>query len=185
MAMVDFTLSAELQNMVELTAPTPTNAPLFDEAEILAGIETWVRLESPTFAPERVNAMMDLASAELARVGAAIRRVPGTDGYGDVVIAEIAGQCAGPGNLVLGHLDTVHPEGSLAAVLPWRRDGDKVFGPGCYDMKGGLYLAYYALRQILAAGKRPYLPVTFMLISDEEVGSPSTRQLIELSLIHI
>ena len=177
--MVDFTLSAELQNMVELTAPTPTNAPLFDEAEILAGIETWVRLESPTFAPERVNAMMDLASAELARVGAVIRRVPGTDGYGDVVIAEIAGQCAGPGNLVLGHLDTVHPEGSLAAVLPWRRDGDKVFGPGCYDMKGGLYLAYYALRQILAAGKRPYLPVTFMLISDEEVGSPSTRQLIE------
>ena len=96
-----------------------------------------------------------------------------------MVIAEIAGQCAGPGILVLGHLDTVHPEGSLAGVLPWRRDGDKVFGPGCYDMKGGLYLAYYALRQILAAGKRPYLPVTFMLIPDEEVGSPSTRQLIE------
>ena len=86
--MVDFTLLAVLQNMVELTAPTPTNAPLFDEAEILAGIETWVRLESPTFAPERVNAMMDLASAELARVGAAIRRVPGTDGFGDVVIAK-------------------------------------------------------------------------------------------------
>ena len=59
-------------------------------------------------------------------------------------------------------------------MLPWRRDGDKVFGPGCYDMKGGLYLAG-ALRQIPAAGKRPYLPVTFMLIPDEEVGSPSTR----------
>ena len=116
--------------MADLTATAPTNAPRFDETEILAGIEAWVRLESPTFAPARVNAMMDLASAELARVGAAIHRVPGADGYGDVVIAEIAGQCADPGILVLGHLDTVHPEGSLADVLPWRRDGDKVFWAG-------------------------------------------------------
>ena len=109
--------------MVELMVPAPTNALRFDEAGILAGIETWVRLESPTFAPAQVNAMMDLASAELARVCAAIRRVPGVAGYGDVFIAEIAGHCDGPGILVLGHLDTVHPEGSLAAR---RRQGSRV-----------------------------------------------------------
>ena len=129
--------------MADLTATAPTNARALTKPRSSPGSRpgsVWKARPSR----RRVNAMMDLASAELARVGAAIHRVPGADGYGDVVIAEIAGQCADPEILVLGHLDTVHPEGSLADVLPWRRDGDKVFGPGCYDMKGGLYLAYYA-----------------------------------------
>src|SRR5690606_3182316 len=73
----------------------------------------------------------------------------------------------------------VHPGGTIDGPLKLRREGDKDFGPGIYDMKGGMYLAYYALRQLLKAGQKPALPVTFLFIPDEEVGSPSTRALIE------
>jgi glutamate carboxypeptidase len=82
-----------------------------------------------------------------------------------------------PGILVLSHLDTVHPMGFIGR-LPFRVEGDSVFGPGIYDMKGGAYLAYHAFAQICAAGDSP-LGVTQLYVSDEEIGSPTSRALIE------
>ena len=157
----------------------PSNRPEFDADEILDGIRQWVMVESPTSSPDGVNRMMDLAGEAMATLGADIDRQPGGTDYGDVVRAKISGHGDGPGILVLGHLDTVHLKGTLAGDLPWSRQGDKVFGPGIYDMKGGMYNAYYALRQVLRAGGRPKLPVTFLFIPNEEVGSPTTRALIE------
>ena len=58
-------------------------------------------------------------------------------------------------------------------------EGDSVFGPGIYDMKGGAYLAYHAFRQICADGARSPLGVTHLYVSDEEIGSPTSRALIE------
>jgi glutamate carboxypeptidase len=78
----------------------------------------------------------------------------------------------------MGHLDTVHPVGTLAD-LPFRREGNKAWGPGIVDMKGGNYTALEAIRQVRRAGLRTPLPVTVLFTSDEEVGSPSTRDLIE------
>jgi glutamate carboxypeptidase len=78
----------------------------------------------------------------------------------------------------MGHLDTVHPIGTLRE-LPFRREGNRAWGPGILDMKGGNYLALEALRQLGRAGITTKLPVTVLLTSDEEVGSPSTRDLIE------
>ena len=75
-------------------------------------------------------------------------------------------------------MDTVHPVGTLN-VLPWRQDGAKCYGPGIVDMKGGNYLALEAIRQLMRAGVATPLPVTVLFTSDEEVGSPSTRDLIE------
>ena len=80
---------------------------------------------------------------------------------------------------MLGHLDTVHTVGTLERELPFRREGDRVYGPGIYDMKGGMYSACYALKQLLRAERTPKLPVTFMFIPNEEVGSPTTRDRIE------
>jgi glutamate carboxypeptidase len=151
----------------------------FNAEEILDGILVWVRQESPTFDVAAVNAMMDVASDAMGALGAAIERIPGRDGYADTVRATIKGRNDGPGILVLGHLDTVHPVGTLEGKLRVRRDGDKVYGPGIFDMKGGLHLAYYALKQILRSGGLPACSVTFLFISDEEVGSPSTRAMIE------
>lgn len=155
------------------------NAPEYDADEILEGIRTWVFIESPTDFPEGVDRVMDLAEREMLSLGAAIERESGGEGYGDLLTARIAGESEGPGVLVLGHLDTVHPVGTFERELPFRREGDRVYGPGIYDMKGGMYSACYALRQLLRAGGTPKLPVTFMFVPNEEVGSPTTRGRIE------
>ena len=71
-----------------------------------------------------------------------------SDGYGDVVTARFNWGSA-PGILVLGHLDTVHLVGTLKESLPIRRDGDRLYGPGVMDMKGGMYLSVHALGHVL------------------------------------
>jgi glutamate carboxypeptidase len=80
---------------------------------------------------------------------------------------------------VLAHLDTVHPIGMIEKDLKIRREGDSIFGPGIYDMKAGGYIAYYALRHLVRQGKKTRLPVTFLFIPEEEVGSPTSRARIE------
>jgi glutamate carboxypeptidase len=150
-------------------------ADLFNEQEMLEGIARWVEIDSPTHDGEAVNRMMDAAAAVMYGLGATITRHPGREGLGDTVLARIGPD--EPGILVLAHLDTVHPLGSASERL--RRDGDRFFGPGAYDMKGGAFLATYALGALLDDGQAPRLPVTFLFVGDEELGSPTSRSLIE------
>lgn len=149
----------------------------FNEEAMLQGLLEWVAVESPTSCPEGVNRMISLVARDLAAMGAAIETIPGREGYGDAVRARFAGE--GPGILILAHLDTVHPVGTLERALPIRREGDRCYGPGIFDMKGGTYLAVEAMRQVLRSEGRTPLPVTFLLVPDEEIGSPTTRSLIE------
>jgi glutamate carboxypeptidase len=155
----------------------PSQLP-FDTDAMLAGLRPWVQCESPTFDAAAVNRAMDLAARDLAMLGARIDRIPGRMGFGDCVRATFPSATAAPGILVMGHLDTVHPLGTLEK-LPWRREGGRCYGPGICDMKAGNYLAIEAIRQLLRASVTPKLPVTVLLTSDEEVGSPSTRDVIE------
>jgi glutamate carboxypeptidase len=155
----------------------PADLP-FDVDAMLAGLRPWVECESPTWDAAAVGRMMDLATRDLILMGATVERVPGRMGFGDCVRARFPHPSTAPGILVMGHMDTVHPIGTLAS-LPWRRDGERCYGPGIFDMKGGTYLALEALRQLARAGIQTKLPVTLLLTSDEEVGSPSTRDLIE------
>ena len=159
--------------------PVPDLANLaFDADEMLHGLERWVCCESPTFDAGAVNAMMTLASGDLERAGATLRRVPGRGGFGDCVVADFPHPRRGePGILLMGHLDTVHPVGTLQK-LPFRREGARCWGPGILDMKGGIYAALEAVIQLSRAGAATPLPVSLLLTSDEEVGSPSTRELI-------
>src|SRR5436309_3984265 len=151
----------------------------FNADTMLAGLRPWVECESPTFEPARVNVMMDLAARECALSGATVERIAGRMGFGDCVRARFAfGHDDEPGILIMGHLDTVHPVGTLG-VLPWRREGERCYGPGIFDMKGGNFIALEAVRMLQRLGLTPALPVTFLFTSDEEVGSPSTRDLIE------
>jgi glutamate carboxypeptidase len=153
------------------------NALPFDPDAMLAGLRTWVECESPTFDVAAVNRMMDLASRALILAGARIERIAGRVGFGDCVRASFPHATPDvPGILVMGHLDTVHPIGTK---LPFRREGNRAWGPGILDMKGGNYLSLEAIRQLQRAGQRTKLPVTVLFTSDEEVGSPSTRDLIE------
>jgi glutamate carboxypeptidase len=155
------------------------NALPFDANAMLEGLRVWVECESPTFDPAAVNRMMDIASHMLVLAGARIERVPGRMGFADCVRASFPHATPNvPGILVMGHLDTVHPIGTLAK-LPFRRKGDRAWGPGILDMKGGNYAAIEAIHQLARANVATKLPITVLLTTDEEVGSPSTRELIE------
>jgi len=165
--------------MDALPARPALNLP-FDAEAILGRLRTWVECESPTFDAAAVARMMDVAARDLALLGARVETIPGRMGYGPCLRAGFPHPRAGaePGILVMGHLDTVHPSGTLAS-LPWRREGNRLYGPGVYDMKGGNWIAVEAIRQLARAGVGTSRPVTVLLTSDEEVGSPSTRDLIE------
>jgi glutamate carboxypeptidase len=171
---------------------TPTTEAL------LEGIRQWVEIESHTGDVAGVNRLMDRVEARYRRAGAHVERIAGQDGRGDHVLATSpwgrkaggqtpGGQTAGgegPGVLVLCHLDTVHPTGTIEH-FGFREDGDKAYGPGIYDMKGGAYLALAAYESLAATqlagrgGGTAALPVRLLYTSDEEVGSPTSRALIE------
>lgn len=80
--------------------------------------------------------------------------------------------------LLLGHTDTVHPCGSLAA-RPWRIEGNKAFAPGVFDMKANIVLALEALRALSAHGCPPQREIVMLLTCDEETGSEQGRQWVE------
>ncbi len=145
-------------------------------SDLLDELAVWVRMETPTTDAAAVNRLMDVAQSDLAAAGAAIERVPGRDGFGDSVVARTPGD--GPPVLVAGHLDTVWAHGTLDA-MPFAVHGDKAHGPGIYDMKAGSFLAFHAVRCILRQAIPTARPIVLLLTSDEEVGSPSTRWLIE------
>ena len=155
---------------------TTTNP--FDATDILDGIRRWVEIETPTEAPAQVNKLADVVALGYRDLPATIERIAGHSGCGDHLVARSSWGQEAPGILVLSHLDTVHPMGFIER-LPFRTDADRAFGPGIYDMKGGAYLAYHAFRQICAHGERPPLAITQLYVSDEEIGSPTSRALIE------
>ena len=150
----------------------------FDCKTILDGIRRWVEIETPTEAPEQVNKLATLVAEGYRDLPATVERVAGHFGCGDHILARSSWGQDAPGILVLSHLDTVHPLGFIQR-LPFRIEGDSAFGPGIYDMKGGAYLAYHAFAQLCATLERSPLGVTQLYVSDEEIGSPTSRALIE------
>jgi glutamate carboxypeptidase len=156
------------------------NTPVIDADEILRGIREWVNIESPSNDGKSVNRQVDAVEKGAAKIGAVIERIPGRDGYGDILKVRTPWGGDGPGILVLSHLDTVHPHGTIDNQNPYRREGDKVFGPGIYDMKSGAYIAYYAYQHLVRLGQETPLPITFVYVPEEEVGSPTSQVMIEI-----
>ncbi|MGJ4913785.1 M20 family metallopeptidase [Bradyrhizobium sp. HKCCYLRH2060] len=154
-----------------------TSSP-FDSRTILEGIRQWVEIETPTEAPDQVNKLASLVAGGYRGLDATIERIAGRDGCGDHLVARSSWGQDEPGILVLSHLDTVHPIGFIAR-LPFSVDGDVAYGPGIYDMKGGAYLAFHAFRQLCEDGQKSPLGITHLFVSDEEIGSPTSRALIE------
>jgi glutamate carboxypeptidase len=155
---------------------------------LLEELATWVRLETPTTDAAAVNRLMDIAEGELSRAGAAVSRIPGRNGFGDNLIARVGIARAGMAKVgaasgekpifVAGHLDTVWSLGTIEK-MPYVVNGAKAHGPGIYDMKAGSFVAFHAVRSILQQGIATQRPIVLLLTPDEEVGSPSSRDLIE------
>lgn len=148
-------------------------------ARFLDGLNEWVALESPTSDAGAVNRLMDKVAADFGALGAPVERVPGRAGRGDhLVIRSPWGDRAERGILLLSHLDTVHPVGTLARN-PIRTEGNRAYGPGINDMKAGAHAAFAALRALVEAGRTTPLPLTLLYVADEETGSETARPLIE------
>ncbi|MFW5835090.1 MAG: M20/M25/M40 family metallo-hydrolase [Pseudomonadota bacterium] len=159
--------------------PYDVTALPIDAEAMLQGLEAWVEQESPTYDPAAVGTMVATVAGRLADLGAEVQHITAPKpGIGDCALARLPHPRHGEGGiLVLCHLDTVHPLGTLEK-LPFRRDGAFCYGPGIVDMKGGTYAAVEALTQLHKAGLQTPLPVSVLLTSDEEIGSPGTRDLI-------
>jgi glutamate carboxypeptidase len=149
-----------------------------DSKTLLDELESWVRLETPTTDPAAVNRLMDIAERDLIQAGAIVTRIPGRDGFGDTLVARTPGASNLKPVMMAGHLDTVWSHGTLD-TMPFVIEGDIARGPGIYDMKAGSFLGFNALRSILTQKIKTNRPITLLLTPDEEVGSPTSRALIE------
>lgn len=137
---------------------------------LIEDIGTLVTTESPSADLAAVAASADVVAAlGAARLGVTPERI---DAGGCTHLRWRLG--TGPRRvLVLGHHDTVWPAGSLAA-RPFEVTGGVLRGPGCFDMKAGLVMGIHAIAALESADG-----VTFLVTGDEELGSPTSRQLIE------
>ena len=113
----------------------------FDTEAMASVLEGWVARESPTSDAASVNRMQDLVQAFFAAGNCHVERLAGRDGLGDTLKVTAGAANGKPPILVMSHVDTVHPLRTIERDLPLRRDGDRLYGPGIYDMKGGAYLA--------------------------------------------
>ncbi|HVA24154.1 MAG TPA: M20 family metallopeptidase [Chloroflexota bacterium] len=139
-------------------------------------LEELVASESPTDSPPGVERAQSLLASCFGDIGAEVEPIPGRDGFGPHLLAH-----AGTGSeqvLVVGHVDTVWPLGTLAR-MPYQRDGERIAGPGIYDMKGGIALIWQALAGLRELGRTGVSRLAILITSDEEVGSPTSRWLVE------
>jgi len=144
----------------------------------LETIEALAAIESPS----TDKAAVDRCGAELARrlaaIGGDVELVRQRE-RGDHVLARFEGTAPGRPALLLGHFDTVWPVGTLER-MPVRRDGDRLHGPGTFDMKAGIAIAMSAIAALRATGT-PHPPIVALWTTDEEIGSGTSRTLIETS----
>lgn len=138
------------------------------------------RIESPSGDAPRLDALAEELTAGFRATGATARREPGP--AGDHLVLQWDGQDESlPHLLVVGHHDTVWPAGILNDWPVTEQDGT-LSGPGVVDMKGGLAVLEGAFALLADLGQRPHRTVRLVVVSDEEVGSPDGRRLVERQL---
>jgi glutamate carboxypeptidase len=138
-----------------------------------------VSLESPTDDPLAQRPVFDFLGEALRRAGMRVSTLPGRSSGGQLYAARRQRGQGRPVQLLLGHTDTVWPLGTLANMPVEIRDG-KLFGPGAFDMKGGITHIVFALQALHDLGLEPAVEPVVFLNSDEEVGSADSRRYIRL-----
>jgi glutamate carboxypeptidase len=154
----------------------------------LADLERLCSIDCGSYTPEGVNEVATWVARELAAMGATVERRPDPAGrLGDTVIGTFQGAPgAGPRLLLIGHMDTVFEEGTVAK-RPFTINGTIAKGPGVSDMKAGLLAGLRALAALRAlfggsVGGGPFERITFIANPDEEIGSPSsTPHIVEVA----
>ena len=146
--------------------------------QIIQTIRQLVETESPSDNKEAVDRLGTLLAGRFEGLGghAKFHRV---QNFGDHLQVDFAASRGGKPVMLLGHLDTVYPMGTLA-TMPCRAADGRLWGPGSFDMKSGIALMLHAIEALRAwhEDKLPR-PVTVLLVSDEEVGSDTSRLITE------
>ncbi|ACY15259.1 M20/M25/M40 family metallo-hydrolase [Haliangium ochraceum] len=145
--------------------------------EMLPMLERWVRQNSFSDEVDNVNAMGALLAEDFDLPGLSLERVAG-DGVGDHLVWKTPAWAVSghSGELLIGHHDTVFPPGSFEV---WEREGDILRGPGVLDMKGGLVTIRTALAALADAGALETVPLAFISVGDEEIGSRHSQATLE------
>ncbi len=160
-----------------MTAPHPVAAWLSDkEGAMLALLEELVNLDSGSYDKAGVDAVGERLRRFLNEQGIATVTIP-NEAYGDVLRAGVAGGGSNKPVVLMGHRDTVFPKGE-AERRPFRVEAGRAYGPGVCDMKGGLVLNAFVLAAYHHCGGAP-APLVGLFTSDEEIGSPACRPVIE------
>jgi glutamate carboxypeptidase len=149
------------------------------EKEMVRLLGKFVSCESPSYEKAGVDRFVRMVATEWRRRGAGVRILRQAK-RGDHVRVEVwlgKGHAAGQ-ILVLGHTDTVYPLGTIGKT-PFRVASGRAWGPGTFDMKGGLVLALAAVDALRALRIAPSKRIVFLWTSDEEIGSESSVQLIK------
>jgi glutamate carboxypeptidase len=148
------------------------------EAHLLDLIARLVHAESPSTDKPLLDALADDLVTLFARVGT-VERIANPSGGDHVrVMVTNAVEPTLPPTLVLCHYDTVWPAGTVAQ-RPFTITADRAFGPGAYDMKASIAMIYAALGGFGPPAPVLRRPLVLLLTSDEEIGSPTSRTLIE------
>jgi len=146
-------------------------------AEIVASIRELVEVESPSDNKAAVDRLSGVVAAKFAALGGVVKVHPAA-AFGSTLQVDFAGKAPGKPVLLLGHYDTVYPLATLAS-MPCREADGKLTGPGVLDMKSGIALMLAALSALKEWHGGLPRPVTVLLVSDEEVGSDSSRAITE------
>lgn len=142
--------------------------------QYLADLETLVNVDCGTYTKPGVDWVGEWVNARGFEWGWDMQYFPQHQ-FGNCYLARLHSHGAGR-IILLGHLDTVYPEGTVAG-RPLRRDGGRLIGPGVCDMKSGLLSGMYALRALQVAGLDQFEELAFFFNSEEELGSPVSKNL--------
>jgi len=145
------------------------------QADLIAYVESLAGLETPSDEPSTLEPAFALLASTLADEGFRTLRMPGRQTGGMLVARPRQRKRGAPVQLVLGHMDTVWPVGTLAS-MPLQRKGANLAGPGVYDMKGGLTQFVFAMRALTELGVHPAVTPVLLVNADEEIGSDETTR---------
>lgn len=146
------------------------------QAEMLQLIEKLVNIDSGTYVKEGIDRVGAILKKEYEKLGFTVE-VREEEKYGNNLIIQHK-DAVDPKIILVAHMDTVFPLGT-AAERPFRIEGDRAYGPGVVDMKSSQVELLYAIKALQQSGSESYKNMLIILNSDEEVGSPTSRPLIE------
>lgn len=146
------------------------------QAQMLSMLKDLVNMDSGSYDKEGVDEVGHYLSNCYQELGFGIKKYPNTD-FGDHLVLRHP-EADHPTILILAHMDTVFPKGT-AETRPFHLEGNRAYGPGVIDMKASHVMLYFSIAELIKQNSEAYKYIVIVFNSDEEIGSKSSRAIIE------